>query len=572
MKILIFATDLLPLPGVPTSGTALRTFGIAEGLRAHGHDVVVSVPETAILGFERANHNRSLDPKLASELQLAKRFAFNSSNQGRIIEQFGNVDAIICGHWPAMSLRVKPSQCLIVDLAGPHLLERHYQRSPDQIAAILGKTGIVGTADYCIVSGPSQLYYFLSFLARAGVRHWDSRILTVTMPLSPKLPERIDQGEPFPRFIFGGVFLPWQDPSHGLEQLVATLREKNAGSLTLIGGKHPHYDVREGRYTQLFKRLAENSFVTTKPMLPFEQFVAELADADVALDLMSWNLERQLAVTIRSTTYLWAGLPVIYNNYADLGRLIEQYDAGWTVPPEDSAALRAVLNEIFSTPELVAEKAKNARRLAREVFAWDRAVLPIVEALNAGAPPRDHEIDIIIDSPDVADLFISGSETIEQRFICRMDGFEQLDCRVATHGRRLQEPVILRLYEDGAPPLLVAERIVEPERIENNGWLSLPCSRVANSAGKLFCFEISAPTTRPENSLSPWAAKASPYPLQGVIYRGHKRPHLALSIRTVCSPDLEPHFTTPHVFVNRERERSGLSHAISAESRLIGGG
>ena len=48
MKFLIFTTDCPPIDNLPTSGTALRTFGIAQGLIANGHEIVLSPPKTAM--------------------------------------------------------------------------------------------------------------------------------------------------------------------------------------------------------------------------------------------------------------------------------------------------------------------------------------------------------------------------------------------------------------------------------------------------------------------------------------------------------------------------------------------
>jgi len=56
--------------------------------------------------------------------------------------------------------------------------------------------------------------------------------------------------------------------------------------------------------------------------------------------------ERELFTT-RTVEYLWCGLPVIYNNYAEITDYIREYNAGWIVDPQDREAIATVLNEIF---------------------------------------------------------------------------------------------------------------------------------------------------------------------------------------------------------------------------------
>ncbi len=542
MKIVVFTTDVTPLAGLPTSGTALRTFGLIQGLKAHGHEVITSVPKSA-LGSTLKNIDRaSLDRTIQAEIDTLERCAFDGANQGALISEFAP-DAILCGHWPAMTLQTKPSQAVIIDLAGPHLLERHYQGSPNQLGAIMAKMGVVGAADYYIVSGPRQRLYFLSFLLRAQVPNAEKRIVTIPMPLDPNVPSRTAYAGPendFPRFVFGGVFLPWQDPSAALEQVAASVLERNKGSLTLIGGAHPNYPIKEGVYAKLFQELGKNPRVVTKPLLPYAQFLNELSQADVAVDLMKWNLERELAMTIRSTTYLWAGVPVIYNDYADLGELIRRYDAGWCVSPSNREQLASVIDSIVDDPAMVQRKSENASRLARELFSWDRAVEPLLPFLSVSDRGKLRETDIIVDFPDSASFPLVDGAPVEQYFVCRIDGLSRVECRIATHGRKVSAPLTFSLYEvpggesGSSRRYLIAQKMAAADAIVNNEWFALDVEPLRDSGGKTFLLRIESQSTAESESASPWAVKGSPYPLIGFYYGAKPQEHAALCLRTTC--------------------------------------
>ena len=83
---------------------------------------------------------------------------------------------------------------------------------------------------------------------------------------------------------------------------------------------------------------------------------------------MSWNLERELAFTTRTIEYLWAGLPVIYNNFSEISEYIKKYNAGWCIDPEDPNELAAILNEILADPHQLIELSMNAQKLGQRML------------------------------------------------------------------------------------------------------------------------------------------------------------------------------------------------------------
>ncbi len=527
MKFIVFTTDCPPINGLPTSGTALRTYGIAQGLIANGHEVVFSPPKTGMAKI------KSPSPQLDKYINELNSNAFDSNNQRELIEKH-QPDVILCGHWPALSLSSKPSQPIIIDLAGPHMLERHYQKSANQQGALLSKLNNLGLADYFIVSGKKQRYYFLSYLLRAGIENPENKIVNIPMALSPEIPV-IDttKYKQDPKFVFAGVFLPWQDPSAGLEKLVEQIDLKDKGSLKLIGGKHPNYKIKEKKYDKIFSEISKSDNVVQKPLLPYDEFISELADCSVALDLMQWNLERELAVTIRTTTFLWSGLPVIYNDYSDLSELIKQYNAGWTL--ESIEQLKDVINEIYSKPELIEQKAKNARELAKDHFLWDKAVVPLIEKLENTKKQIFKEIDICVDYPDNKEI---KAKSFTQFFTCRVEGLNKIEFRIdqSKLEDKSKEELNLKLYECRENNLTDATLIAKSNvefgiKNELNGdWLSFDFNDISNSAGRNYALVIQA-----KEELSAIPSRGCLYPLHLLRAEGKKISQTSLCIKTTCS-------------------------------------
>jgi glycosyltransferase involved in cell wall biosynthesis len=110
--------------------------------------------------------------------------------------------------------------------------------------------------------------------------------------------------------------------------------------------------------------------VNLKPFIPHDELIELYAGATAAFDLYRPNPERELAITTRTVEYMWAGLPVIYADYGELARPIDQCDAGWVVDPQDEQAVEKAVREAIDDPRLAAKKGNNAQSLVRRTFTW----------------------------------------------------------------------------------------------------------------------------------------------------------------------------------------------------------
>lgn len=538
MKFLVFSTDLPPIPGFPTSGTALRTWNLAEGLIDNGHEVVYSCPRDAVNAFLDKNTQTGFQPHIRERINGLKALSFDASNQSVLIDTHAP-DAIICGHWPAWTLGRKPAQPLIIDLAGPHLLERHYQGEKDAEGGVIAKLSAISCADYFIVSGQKQKLYFLSFMLRAKIPQPEQRIAVIPMPLPENtfLEENTAHFNPNfdcknPSFIFGGVFLPWQDPSWGLSQLVESLERKKSGSLTMIGGPHPHYPIDSELYANLFKSLKENPYTKIFPLMPYDEFQEHMLSCDIALDLMGWNLERELAITIRSCTYLWSGIPVIYNDYSDLSTLIREYDAGWCVAPGDAESFQKIIDEIYSDNSVCLRKREGAIRLSKEQFNRAALTKKIVDLLKHPQVSLSQEADISIEHGDACSIFITHESSVEQKFVSRIDGLSEVKVLFATYGRNEGADVQISLREIDTNKTIHTE-VVERKNISDNQWVSIRFEPQHASGGKTYMLTLRSDEQHKEKTISPWTVSFSPYPLKGLFINGKKTGNNALCIKTI---------------------------------------
>jgi GT2 family glycosyltransferase/glycosyltransferase involved in cell wall biosynthesis len=361
-KIMVVASDILPLPGLPTVGSGLRAWGVGQALIGRGHEVVFSMPRAAL-----AKQSTPVSDEVAA-------LAWEHHTIHHIISKV-QPDAIVICNWPLMHLLHRPlvRVPVILDQHGPHLLERQFQAFGDAETNRKEKLSALSMADFFTCAGDLQLAYFQDWLKDAGWSDAERAERAAAFPVSldPQTPDRTFEPTGDPTFVYGGVFLPWQDPSLGLNTLVEAMTQRQRGKLLFFGGRHPVYPVDPGKYESILAAISNSPYVEAPGMVPHDALIERYCRANVALDLMARNAERELAFTTRTVEYLWCGLPVIYNDYAELARYIRDYDAGWTVDPTDKAALERVFAEIYEHPERVAERGRNAQRLARERLAWD---------------------------------------------------------------------------------------------------------------------------------------------------------------------------------------------------------
>ena len=362
-RILVISGDMLPYPGFPTTGAGLRAWGLAKGLESRGHEVIAAMPHATA---------RAVMAEISEEV---RPFLYESNDLPRFIARH-QPDVVVLQHWAlANDLEASPAYPVVIDFHGPLMLETQFQANPVLEKFRRDKIRALHKADFFTCAGEKQRYYFFPWLMLAGCDLRDDLIHAIPVSLSPDLPEHDSDGEP--SFVYGGVFLPWQDPILSLRTLVESLETHQRGVLKFFGGKHPVVAVPTEKFERLRAELQQSSRVRMQPMIPRDQLIQEYCRSHVAIDLMQRNAERELAFTTRTVEYLWCGLPVIYNNYAELSSYIAEYHAGWTLDPNDVSGLRRILDDIILHPDTLAEYRQNAQRLVRERLTWDRTISPL---------------------------------------------------------------------------------------------------------------------------------------------------------------------------------------------------
>jgi glycosyltransferase involved in cell wall biosynthesis len=492
VKVLLFSNDTMPFASLPTSGGGLRCWQIYQGLQSSGIEVVASMPAFTYL-----------TKKYYSEIpEEVRENLWEWHTQDEILARIKPDVVMYSSNWDHYNLSKKPDIPLVIDLHGSRLIETSLWGHPSDTNK---KVEVFSKADCFICAGKRQRMYFYGWLTQAGrVPQSEHMIRYIPISLSPeeflRNPLPPDDSD-IPFFVSGGGWFPWQDQSNAIFSICNEVVRRNKGLVKIYGTPHDNNSVspEEKHIREIFSEVKSLSEQHARIQVPGyvgrDALLDEYRKASVAVELMQYNLERELAFTTRTIEYLWCGLPVIYNDYAEISEHISEYNAGWTIDPSDSDAIRRVLSEIFDDPSLVAQKSLNAQRLVRDRFSWDKTITPLVDFINK--PQRLAESSpvkgfVARRSPYCAPsgvpvaLPLHGEEEIVQEFIYPAEGIWAIEVpykkRELTGGdNSCQGEVQLRIYSSkGIRTGKISYKLSE---VSESGAFLAPISRIFRPLG-----------------------------------------------------------------------------------------
>ena len=370
-RVLLFCVDIPPMKNVPVSGGGMRAWTISEALTSSGFDVIVSLP---VFQYLSKKYWEQIPPEL-------KANAWDWGEQDKITRRVDPDVILYSSNWGVLDLNRTSEVPAVIDLHGPTLLEFYFGHGQKITGEELRlKMKKLSSGDFYVFLSRRQRFYFTSWLLSTGIVLRKDQYGIVPFCVSPTLPELNNESKSTdPVFLFAGGFYPWHDPRVGIRIVTETLHRLKRGKLLMFTESHRLNPSDMMSFDELRRDVSGDGRVELRGLVPHDTLLKEYRKAHVALDLMKWNLERELAFTTRTVEYLSYGLPVIYNNYAELSGYIEKYKAGWCVDPEDPVAIREVVEHILDNPQELKEYSINAQTLVKENFTWDKTITPLVE-------------------------------------------------------------------------------------------------------------------------------------------------------------------------------------------------
>lgn len=394
-SIHVFASDFLPFPGCSHTAGGNRSLQIIDALRSVGHHVTFSMALDTFLA--KKQKDRILP-------QLAKENVWASENYYEPEVVLNRIQPDIAIHCNINAFRTvsrfQKDVIHIVDLNGPTQLESLFMDAPDQetaqhdggmLASRCAETvQRIRDIDYVMTVSERQKYFWTAYCTMAGFSFSDLNVLVCPSTFEPPSLSR----NPAPQLtaVYSGGFYPWQNPDRFLRATASLLDEIEGATLHVFGEAHAGMP-NETHVRRMLQEIQEHRSVKYHGYRPIEEVMTTLSRAWCAIEVMERTVERELAVTGRTLGFLASGTPVIYNDYATLSRLIERYDAGWTVSTNDTSGLSAALKELTAGGLPLVEKlSQNARRLAASEFSAEQCMRPLIELCGASPKKRSRPV------------------------------------------------------------------------------------------------------------------------------------------------------------------------------------
>ena len=475
----------MPFGSLPTSGGGLRCWHIYQGLKSRGIDVIASMPSFTFLTKKYFNE---IPEDIRENL-------WEWHTQDEIYNRIKPDAVIYSSNWDHYNLSKKPNVPLIIDLHGSRLIETSlWGETPD----INKKLDTFSKADCLLVAGQKQKMYFYGWLLQSGrIPEVNDFIKYIPISLSPEKFVRTETpNDEYPLFVSGGGWFPWQDQSNAIFEISNSIIRRNEGKFKIYGTPHenstPSSDELKIReiYNNIKNLSDQNARIQVQGYVGREELLKQYSKSSIAVELMKYNLERELAFTTRTIEYLWCGLPVIYNNYSEISEHIKEYDAGWAVDPLSDIELSRVISEIFENREKVSEKSRNAQKLVQDRFSWDKTIEPLVDYLNkplimkVSKPVKGFSASTSpYLSPSGNEVYIElkGGEKIKQDFIFPAEGIWAIQIPVSSVNN--PEDAILNCRLKNNLGLNISNLCISLKDVQERGVLFLNINRLLRPSG-----------------------------------------------------------------------------------------
>jgi glycosyltransferase involved in cell wall biosynthesis len=189
--------------------------------------------------------------------------------------------------------------------------------------------------------------------------------------------------------LWNGGLHAWLDPLTPIRAMPALLERRPRARLVFMGRPPPRCGEQGAARSALAEAerlgLLNRVVFFNDRWVPYNERAVWLLDAECTISTHVDHLETRFAFRTRLLDSFWAGLPVVCTAGDELAARVLRDDLGAAIPPGDSAAATAALDQILGRGK--AAYADALGRTARD-YAWSNVALPLVRLLAQPPPGR----------------------------------------------------------------------------------------------------------------------------------------------------------------------------------------
>jgi glycosyltransferase involved in cell wall biosynthesis len=152
-------------------------------------------------------------------------------------------------------------------------------------------------------------------------------------------------------------------------------------NLKIIGWYESENDRNECE--PLMHILNKNVTIEIKGRVSFSEFISEIKETDIFLDLRKSNFETQRSLPVKLFHYTATGKPVIFTDLKAIRTDISIEKFGYLVKPEATDTIAEFICSYRRNQDLYLEHCRNAREMAEKKYNWQQispALLKLIDS------------------------------------------------------------------------------------------------------------------------------------------------------------------------------------------------
>lgn len=130
----------------------------------------------------------------------------------------------------------------------------------------------------------------------------------------------------------------------------------------------------ESYFKRRLKDLPKNITVESFSNQPLDKYIELISDTDLFFDLRDDDWENQRCLPIKLFYYTALGRPVIFSDLKAIRKEVNIDEFGFLVNPNDVSKCVELIERYKADDELYQQHCRNARRLAKEEYNWEKTV------------------------------------------------------------------------------------------------------------------------------------------------------------------------------------------------------
>ncbi len=171
--------------------------------------------------------------------------------------------------------------------------------------------------------------------------------------------------------------------------VIASLKKKNPGlriNVKVIGWYENEIDTKQCKSFMTW--LKDNSVFEIINRLDYKDFIREISDSSLFLDLRKENHENRHSLPVKLFCYMALGRPVIYSDNIAVSNGVEINEFGHLVNPEEHDKIAAIILDYTQNRQLYLANCANARRLSGEKYNWQAIAPEFIRFVESMASSR----------------------------------------------------------------------------------------------------------------------------------------------------------------------------------------